>query len=91
MIDNVVRFIETPAEDIVGIAQVVGHESTYLIQRLEGMTAGYISFRLLESDKTITIYKSTPLRVVINVQSWDDLTVNDLIDIELDLMLKGAI
>jgi hypothetical protein len=89
MIDSVVRFIETPAEDIVGIAQVVGHESTYLIQRLEGMTAGYISFRILESDKVITIYKATPLRVVINVQSWAELTEADLIDIELDLMLKG--
>jgi hypothetical protein len=53
------------------------------------MTAGYISFRILESDKVITIYKATPLRVVINVQSWEDLTVNDLIDIELDLILKG--
>lgn len=90
MIDNVISFTETEAQDIHGMAQLVTVTgSTILVVRDEGLHAGYVVLRNLENGRAIVCYKTKILRVVTNVQDWDSLSESDRLDIEIDAFGRG--
>lgn len=90
MIDSVISFTETQAQDIHGMAQLVGAcGSTILVVRDEGIHSGYVVLRSLENGRAIVCYKTKILRVVSNIQNWDSLSESDRLDIEIDALGRG--
>jgi len=90
MIDNVISFTETEAQDIHGMAQLVTVTgSTILVVRDEGISSGYVVLRNMENGRAIICYKTRILRVVTNVQDWDSLSESDRLDIEIDAFGRG--
>lgn len=91
MIDNILTIAPTIAGDIpqFQIVQIwdEGLSATRLVM-CKGHTATWSVFAY-DNGYTFRMLKSDTLSVVTNVQEWEDLTVNDLIEIELDLMMKG--
>jgi hypothetical protein len=92
MIDNIFTLTPTIAGDIpqFTIVQIwdEGLSATRLVM-CKGHTDTWSVFAY-DTGYTFRMLKTDTLQVVTNVQEWDDLTVNDLIEIELDLMVRGA-
>lgn len=90
MIDNVISFTETEAQDIHGMAQLVtATGGTILVVREDGIDTGYVVLRNLANDRAIVCYKTKPLRVVTNIQNWNSLTDSERLDIEIDAFGRG--
>lgn len=90
MIGPIISFTEMQAQDIHGLAQLVGNcGTTILVQREEGISSGYVVLRSLENGRAMICYKTKPLRVVANIQDWDTLSQSERIDIEWELMEKS--
>jgi len=91
MIGPVISFEEIRADETQGALTLVGQcGKTFDVIREPGVVFGYVIFRNIENDKLITVIRSRKMRVVTNIESIDNLSNDTRMDIELDLMVRGA-
>jgi len=91
MIDSVISFEEIRADEIQGAVTLVGEcGKTFDVIREPGVVFGYVIFRNIENDKLITVIRSREMRVVTRIESIDEISIDTHMDIELDLMIRGA-
>lgn len=78
------------AEDIQGVVQVMGKcGQTFLLERDGDMFASIVPLRVLETGQVMPVHKSRTFDRVTNIESWDNMSDDARMDIELDLMTRG--
>lgn len=91
MIHGVYTVEPIRADAIQGIVQVMGPNGTTLLVCREDDTTdmGYVSLRNLSSGNVFQVYRSRTLERVIGIESWESMSADTRMDIELDLMTRG--
>jgi len=78
---------DIPAGSIIQIWDEVRNESALVKCKCQTKTWSVFAF---ENGATFRVFGSHSLRVVTNVESWDTMSTDTRMDIELDLMVRGA-